>query len=177
MVNDRTWRILTGFTKPHKSSPCRHPVGHARQLFDIYLIYAILFRHVKYQIEYAPHQDVVIIHVNQRLIQGSILCFRMSDDSRHEKENLTKEAMNQEALINFCKTVSELDGMEEHILFNRYDIQLSKASMFSWDDLIPEILLALKMFVARDEQIEESAPPKRPTEECLEVFRKQGCSV
>lgn len=132
---------------------------------------------MKYQIEYAPNPEVITIHVNQRLIHGSILCFEMFDDSQHEKYSFVKEAVNQEALINFCKTVSELDGMEERISFGRYHIQLSKASIFSWESLIPEILVALRTFVARDEQIEESAPPKRPTEEYLEALRKQGCSV
>ena len=88
-----------------------------------------------------------------------------------------EEALNQEALINFCKAVSELDGMEEDIAFGRYEATLTKAPMFEWDPLIPMILEALRMFVASDEKIEEAAPPVRPTEEQLAALRAQGCDV
>jgi hypothetical protein len=131
---------------------------------------------LKYQIEYCPNPDVIIIHVNQRLIVGSILRFEMMD-SEYEKKELEKEAINLEGLSNFCRIVTELDGMEETVSFRRYNIQLSKAALFAWDDLIPNVLAALQTFVARDETIEKIGQPKRPTAEYLESLRKRGCDV
>lgn len=132
---------------------------------------------MKYQIEYCPNPDCVQIHTDQRLIQGTILCFEHFETSNYNKKEFKEQAVNEEGLINFCKVVSELDGMEQDISFSRYQIQMSKASVFSWDALLPHILDALRTFVARDAQIEESAAPKRPTASYLKALRRQGCAV
>jgi hypothetical protein len=116
--------------------------------------------------------------VDQRLIHRTILSFECYEISRHTQEQFETEAIDKDALVNFCKVVSELDGMEEGITFNRYEIQMSKASdMFSWDNIMPYVLDALRTFVARDNKLEESAPSKRPTAEYLKSLRKQGCEV
>ena len=130
---------------------------------------------MKYQIEYCPNPDVLNIDVDQRLIRGSILVF-MSDESDHTKKEFEQER-NGNALANFCQTVGELDGMEEEIFFGRYHIQVKKTPMFSWETLLPTILDALRTFIAKDGEIEEAAPAKRPTEEYLKALREQGCDV
>ncbi|MDQ5949088.1 MAG: Nfu protein [Patescibacteria group bacterium] len=132
---------------------------------------------MKCQIEFCPNPNVVEIHVNQRLIQGSVLYFECSADSSEIGKEFKKQAINADNLLNFCKTVSELDGMEGEILFDRYTIQLSKASMFSWDEVLPHILNALQTFIAKDNTLEESGPAKRLTEEELHILRQQGCKV
>ena len=48
--------------------------------------------------------------------------------------------------------------------------------MFSWEALLPNILDALRIFVANG-KIEEAAPAKRPTAEYLASLREQGCEV
>ncbi|MCR4279537.1 MAG: hypothetical protein NUV78_02230 [Candidatus Zambryskibacteria bacterium] len=132
---------------------------------------------MKYQIEYCPNSDVIQIHVDQRLIRGTILCFEHYDIGRHTKKEFKTEAMDADVLVRFCRAVSEFDGMEQQISFGRYEIQLQKASMFRWEQLVPHILEALRIFVARDENLEESVPPKRPTARMLRELRKQGCDV
>jgi len=123
---------------------------------------------LKYQIEYCPNPQCVQIHVDQRLINGSILSFEHFDIGESSKKDFKELAVNEQGLLDFCKAVSELDGMEEHISFQRYQIQMLKANdMFSWDEILPHVLNALQTFVATDSTIEESAPPKRPTPEEL----------
>ncbi|MES3004591.1 MAG: hypothetical protein V4690_00590 [Patescibacteria group bacterium] len=117
------------------------------------------------------------IHVDQRLIRGSILVFSHFSISDRAKEEFEKEAINTDGLINFSQAISALDGMEERISYNRYQIQMLKSPMFSWEILVPQILDALRTFVAKDSQIEEAAEAKRPTPEYLEALRKEGCEV
>ena len=133
---------------------------------------------MKYQIEYCPNPDCIQIHVKQRLIRGSILCFEFFDIGDYDQKEFAKEAVNPDGLVSFCKVVSELDSMESDISIERYNIQIQKASgMFSWDDILPYVLDALKTFVASDGKLEEVAPPKRPTKAYLKSLRKQGCDV
>ena len=132
---------------------------------------------MKYQIEYCPNPDCLQVHTDQRLIRGTIAVFEHFDLGEGAEEDFRKEANNPNQLVSFCRAVSELDGMEEGVSFNRYQIQMMKAPMFSWETLLPSILDALRTFVAKDGQLEESAPAKRPTEEYLESLRKQGCEV
>jgi len=132
---------------------------------------------LKYQIEYCPNPDCLQIHTDQRLIRGIIAVFEHFDLGEGAEEDFRRDANNADQLISFCRAVTELDGMEEHISFHRYQIQMEKAPMFSWETLLPSILDALRTFVAKDGQLEELAPPKRPTEEMLQALRKEGCDV
>jgi hypothetical protein len=97
---------------------------------------------------------VVLIHVDQRLIKGQFLCFEEGESPAELKREFQKEAVTPEALLTFCETVSELDGMEQHIDFGRYDIQLEKAVLFSWKKLLPHIVEALRTFIAKDEKMQ-----------------------
>jgi len=132
---------------------------------------------MKYQVEYCPNSNCLEIHVDQRLIQGEIAVFEFEDFDLGEEEDFRKKAKNPDGLVSFCKTVSELDGMGGEIYFGRYDIQMTKAKIFSWGILLPHILEALRIFVAKDGQLEEKAPAKHPNPEHLEALRKQGCKV
>jgi hypothetical protein len=132
---------------------------------------------LKYQIEYCPNPDVLMIHTNQRLVRGTMAVFEYFDLGEGAEEDFRKEANEADQLISFCRAVTELDGMQERISFSRYDIQMEKASMFSWDDIVPSILDALRTFVAKGNSLEEFAPAKRPTEKELEALRKEGCEV
>ena len=133
---------------------------------------------MKYQIEYCPNPDCIQIHVKQRLIRGSILCFEFFDIGDYDQKEFAKEAVNPDGLVSFCKVVSELDGMENDISFGRYEIQMLKASsIFSWNDVLPYVLDALKTFIASDGKLEELAMTKHPTKAYLESLRGQGCDV
>lgn len=128
---------------------------------------------MKYQIEYCPNPQCVKIHVNQRLIKGTILLTEYMDISEHEKKEFKEKAINEQELFNFCQVVDELNGIERGVSFGRYHIQMLKASdMFSWDEILPHVLNALQTFVATDGIIEELAPPKWPTPEELRQLER-----
>jgi len=131
---------------------------------------------MKYRIEYCPNPNVVLIHVDQRLIRGTILyitALRFDSAIR----DIEKEAIDREGLTNFCGVVGELDGMEEHISFYRYNAQISKADMFSWDAILPHVLDALRTFVAHDHELEELRPPTRPTTAELASLAEQARAI
>ena len=135
---------------------------------------------MRYQIEYCPNPDCLQIHTDQRLIRGTIATFEYFDLGEGAEKDFRRDAGNDNAdpLISFCRVTTELDGMEEHISFGRYQIQMMKAPLFLWERLLPHILCALRTFVAKDgSQFEELMPAKRPTPEYLEALRKQGCEV
>lgn len=126
---------------------------------------------MKYHIEFAPNTNVIEIHVDKRLIKGTIASFE-PDDLEDSTEELRKEAKDPENLFNFCRTVTELDGMVGSISFGRYDVQFEKATMFDWSKLIPAILDAFRTFIAGG-PLEEEKPPKLPTAKELKEFRRQ----
>jgi hypothetical protein len=124
---------------------------------------------LKYQIEYFPNPNVVVIHTQQRLIKTSILTTDYLDLSGEDaRKEIEEGAINPEKLLSFVETLNGLDGMEPDISFRRYDLQINKGQVFSWEELLPHILAALGTFIANDGIIEEAGPPLRPTSEEME---------
>lgn len=120
---------------------------------------------MKYWIEYASNPDVVVIHVDQRLIKGSILT---SDQLEEDGDEFRKEAISYDGLSNFCKTLMELDGIDEEISFGRYDIQIQKGVLFSWRALLPHVLEALKVYLSGDLILKKVRPSNYRTRELME---------
>lgn len=128
-------------------------------------------RSLKYQLEYCNSDpNELVIHVDQRLVYNHPVCFEEAEDSENYIKALEGEVLNPKALITFHKAITELDGVEAEIWFQRYRIGVRKAELFYWEDIVPCILDVLRTFVARDQgSLEEAAPPKTVDEDWNDV--------
>lgn len=112
---------------------------------------------MKYQIEYFPNPDYVAIHVNKSLIKVYNYSFHPGSDC-----SLTdlKKSRPAEGLQSLLETIYELEGMNgRDIYVERYRLSFGKSPLFSWQDILPAVLDALRTFIADDGILEEKAPP------------------
>ena len=118
---------------------------------------------MKYQIKRTRGEpDTLEIHVDQRLIRGTPLMIDPTDEPDLGLEYVKAQGFDSgEELSAFYHFVTELAGMQPVFIVERYCITIHKASLFSWDDLLPFILLALQEMVAKDHVLEEVLKSKK----------------
>lgn len=103
---------------------------------------------MKYRIEEVPNRDVLEFHVGKKLSESGA-CFMgldmIDDDDLNEVTPEGKE---------LAKKLFQIDGVDE-LHFGRYDVMVSKASVFSWDKVTPKVILVIKEVLSPDEDLEE----------------------
>lgn len=102
-----------------------------------------------FRLEFAPNADVIHIHTRKRFPQSSewdMLGFADAPKSEKKKRHPFYAALVRiRGLVNF----SSVD----------YEVQISKAKMFTWDELLPRIKKALQIHIAGGSQLKEIEPP------------------
>ena len=102
-----------------------------------------------FRLEFAPNPDVIHIHARRRFPQSSdwdMLGF--SDVPKEEKKKRHP----------FYAALARIRGLEASYAED-YDVQISKAKMFTWDELLQSIKKALQLHLAGDSKLKEIEPP------------------
>jgi hypothetical protein len=98
---------------------------------------------------------MIAINVDQRLVKDQVVCIDPTDDVETVKEELAASAAPGTDLAGFYAVLNQIDGMDSDLMVERYRIILEKGSLFSWATLLPSIVAALQMFIAKDGTLEE----------------------
>ena len=109
-------------------------------------------------VENAELPDQIVIDLDIRLIQGSVLMVTKGDDDDDDFRGAILEAAMPsiaEGLLGLFDEVTEFHGMERAMTCHRYCLAFEKGSMFSWKVLIPPIVGAVRTFLASDGIIEQ----------------------
>lgn len=119
----------------------------------------------QFQVEYCPNQNIIIVHTKKVLPKAEtdplMSCF---DKSGREG--------NKHPLI---KTIRRLKGVLK-VGSHHYQLRIEKAELFSWDDILPKVRIALKKHFADGKELDE-IPAHRPSADYLASLRLQGCDV
>lgn len=111
---------------------------------------------MRYMTDCKPEEpDYIVIHVSERLLRGSLVVIGPEDEAAVAKQAFEDAATEPEKLIRFFDFVNNLPGIEQEFTFQRYAFSLNKALLFMWEDILPEVLHALRFFVAKDDSFEE----------------------
>jgi len=126
------------------------------------------------QFEFCPNQDIVIVHSRKKFLYS---------ESESHMQRLTRKGKNG----SFEKPVPVGN---KHPLFkairrikgvlktssDQYELHVEKASLFSWDEILPKVRRAIRKHYADGLPLDE-APAHRPSEEVLMALRLRGCDV
>ena len=128
---------------------------------------------MKYRIQFL-NQNTARIHVDQRLLIRNELHFDVANSAECTDEQFEREAFDSGRLKSFCAAVSEIEGIPGEIYFGRYFIVITKASeMFSWGDILPYVIFALRDFVAHDGAASGFLPTSFPSKKELQATRSR----
>lgn len=114
----------------------------------------------RYQIEYCPNPDCIQIHTRTRFpqIDNHYL------DLRTTIKNAGKPGWGINGTIPpFYKELARIRGLKSAFDTDGYSLQCLKVnSLFSWDEILPKILKAIKTHVAKKRTMVELEPPCGP---------------
>lgn len=109
---------------------------------------------MRYQIEYPRNLDMLIVHLDQKLTNKAIE-IHMGDDHLEEASEDPAPA--------WLKEIYELDGIQGDSFIQRYELHVTKATVFSWDAITPKIMEILRRYLDPEGQAIEITPPKQWT--------------
>ncbi|MFA6314754.1 MAG: NifU N-terminal domain-containing protein [Candidatus Paceibacterota bacterium] len=105
----------------------------------------------QFQVEYYPNPNIITVHTKKMFPKAQtdplMSCF-----------NKSERKGNQHPLI---KSIRRLKGVLK-IGSEYYQLRVEKAKLFSWDDLLPKVRIALKNHFADGKELEE-IPAQKPT--------------
>lgn len=119
----------------------------------------------QFQVEYCPNQNIIIVHT-KKVFPKAETDPLMSSFDKSEREG------NKHPLI---KTIRRLKGVLK-VGSHHYQLCIEKAELFSWDDILPKVRIALKKHFADGKELDE-IPAHRPSADYLASLRLQGCDV
>lgn len=115
-----------------------------------------------YFIEYFPDDfDVAKIHLDRQIANGRPEEYGPDTFGGYAEDDDNKEGPQNPPPI-YLKEIFRLDGIDPGAYLERYSIQLTKGSLFDWQNIIPEVMEILRKFLAPEEKIREVAPPRPP---------------
>lgn len=107
-------------------------------------------RKFPYQLEFCPNQDCIQIHARSR--------FPYNEDSGLDLRWIVKYRKKKEGKKThpLYLALAKIQGLETaSAAGNGYSLQIIKARMFSWDELLPKILKVVQETVAGKRQLLE----------------------
>lgn len=124
-----------------------------------------------YQVEFCPNPDCIQIHTRTR--------FPEIDDSGLDLRTVIKNAGKpgwgiKGKVPDFYKDLAKIHGLKSASDTDGYSLQCMKVnSLFNWEDILPKILKAIQLHVAKKRKMVEAGPAKRPTPEELSSLRRE----
>lgn len=119
----------------------------------------------QFQVEYCPNRNIIVVHAKKMFPNAETDPLMSSFDKSERKGN-------QHPLI---KSIRRLKGVLK-VGSKQYLLRIEKAELFSWDDILPKVRIALKKYFADGKELDEIAS-HRPSAGYLISLRSQGCDV
>ncbi len=118
-----------------------------------------------YQIEFCPNPDCIQVHTRTRFPE-------IDDhglDLRTVVKNVGKPGWGIKGKIHpFYKDLAKIQGLKSASDTDGYSLQCLKVNnLFNWEDILPKILKAIQVHVAKKRKMVEAGPAKHPS---LEEF-------
>jgi hypothetical protein len=122
---------------------------------------------MKFQLEFHPNPDCMTIHVRKRLTNKMIECW---DDV----ESMDKEDKYHRPAPAYVKEIAQIDGVNGDISLHPYELSVIKGHLFSWEDLSPQIVEAMKKHFEAEGTVEMVDSPIMPSEEAMSAGYDNG---
>ncbi|MBU6427031.1 hypothetical protein KGQ27_02205 [Patescibacteria group bacterium] len=124
-----------------------------------------------YQVEFCPNPDCIRINTRTRFPE-------IDDhglDLRTVVKNANKPGWGIKGKIHpFYKDLAKIHGLKSASDTDGYSLQCLKVnSLFNWEDILPKILKAIQVHVAKKRKMVPAGPAKRPTPEELSSLRRE----
>ena len=124
----------------------------------------------QFRIEFCPNRNIVIIHTRKMFPKAQTdPMMRAHFDKAQEKKEVDG---NKHPLI---ASIKRLKGVLK-VSSEQYELRIEKAEMFTWDEILPKVRIALKKHFADGKELDE-LPAQVPSKEYLAGLRSHGCDV
>lgn len=124
-----------------------------------------------YQINYCPNPDCIQIQARVLFPKGDDL------DSSLGFEYVTSDPIRAQRRHPLFNQLASIEGLKS-ASGGDYNLQILKAnSLFTWEELLPQILKAIQDHLAKGMDMVASGEPMRPSRNYLKFLRAQGCDV
>ena len=124
-----------------------------------------------YLIHYCPNPDCIQVQARIRFPKG------LETDQLLDFEYASADPTRAQQRHPFYNALAGIEGLKS-ASGGSYNLQLSKANgLFTWEELLPSILEAIRLHLADGAVMTEAGEPIRPSKNLLKSLRKRGCDV
>lgn len=118
---------------------------------------------MKLQIEEVPNEEMLCFHIDEKV--SKVLMVNIDS-----VEDVTDEGGSKK-LCSLTESLLAIPGVEK-LTLNKYEISVHKATCFTWGDLTPEIIYAIKCIFSPNEEITELPRKICTTEDRIRIQRQ-----
>jgi len=101
---------------------------------------------MKFQIEEVPNEEILRFHLDQKVSKELMIYI--------DSVEAVKEERGSKKLCSLTESLLAIPGVEE-LIFDKHEVSVHKGRCFLWEDLVPEIIYAIKCIFSPNEEITE----------------------
>lgn len=101
-----------------------------------------------YQLEYHPNPNCMTVHVDKKLTDDMIELFMSADWDKDKQPAIVRDIFNS------------VEGVKQ-VSLHRYEVGITKGTVFEWKDMIDKIIFNLQMTLAPQEEMKEKDAPMK----------------